>query len=250
MAEKKISELTAEAGTPDLNSLIEISAYAAGPVYTSKKYTLSQLKALVYNGLSNNISGGLGGQILYQSAADTTSKLANGSAGQVLQSNGGTNAPSWVTPSSGIGGSGTTNNLTKWTSSSNVGDAGPTDDGTILNINRKLGVTGMTIMGKSVMALLTASVNNLSIGSFTYFEQSANAGPFNITGLTGGENGRMIYFQNPSTNAWNFTHQDAASTAANRIITKTGAAVSIGAGGCGVLVYDSGSSRWRLILVY
>ena len=45
---------------------------------------------------ATNITGGAGGQILYQSVANTTAKLANGTAGQFLQSNGTTVAPSWV----------------------------------------------------------------------------------------------------------------------------------------------------------
>ena len=48
-------------------------------------------------GIATNLKGGAGGQIHYQSAADTTAFLANGSAGQVLQSNGTTLAPSWTT---------------------------------------------------------------------------------------------------------------------------------------------------------
>jgi len=108
MANEKISQLPVEAGTPDLNTLIEISAWSTGPVYASKSYTLSQLKALVYNGLANDLSGGLGGQVLYQSAVDTTEFLANGSAGQLLQSNGAALAPSWVNPpAAGITGSAT-----------------------------------------------------------------------------------------------------------------------------------------------
>ena len=51
---------------------------------------------------SNNIAGGLGGQIPYQTAANTTALLANGTAGQVLQSNGTTLAPSWTTPATTI----------------------------------------------------------------------------------------------------------------------------------------------------
>jgi len=50
---------------------------------------------------ATNIAGGLGGSIPYQTAVNATSLLANGTAGQVLQSNGTTLAPSWVTPSSG-----------------------------------------------------------------------------------------------------------------------------------------------------
>jgi len=108
MANEKISQLPIEAGTPDLNTLIEISAWSGGPVYVSKSYTLSQLKALVYNGLANDLSGGLGGQILYQSAVNNTESLVNGTAGQLLQSNGAANAPSWVNaPAAGITGSAT-----------------------------------------------------------------------------------------------------------------------------------------------
>ena len=45
---------------------------------------------------ATNISGGLGGQIPYQSAASTTALLANGTAGQVLTSQGTTLAPTWA----------------------------------------------------------------------------------------------------------------------------------------------------------
>lgn len=45
--------------------------------------------------LSGNISGGSGGQLLYQSSANVTDKLANGTAGYYLVANGGTIAPSW-----------------------------------------------------------------------------------------------------------------------------------------------------------
>ena len=49
-----------------------------------------------------NLTGGLGGSIPYQTDAGTTAMLANGAAGQILQSNGGTAAPSWVAaPSDG-----------------------------------------------------------------------------------------------------------------------------------------------------
>ncbi len=51
--------------------------------------------------LAISLAGGLGGQIPYQSAAGTTTMLANGSAGQVLQSNGTTLAPSWINANTG-----------------------------------------------------------------------------------------------------------------------------------------------------
>lgn len=48
-------------------------------------------------GLASNVAGGLGGQVHYQSAANTTAFLANGTAKQLLQSQGGTAALAWKT---------------------------------------------------------------------------------------------------------------------------------------------------------
>ena len=52
---------------------------------------------------TTNIAGGAGGSVPYQSAADTTALLANGTVGQVLTSAGTTVAPTWETPSVGTG---------------------------------------------------------------------------------------------------------------------------------------------------
>jgi hypothetical protein len=52
-------------------------------------------------GTANNLLGGAGGSIPYQSAASTTALLGNGTAGQVLTSNGTTLAPSWTNPTNG-----------------------------------------------------------------------------------------------------------------------------------------------------
>jgi hypothetical protein len=47
-------------------------------------------------GTATNLAGGLGGSVPYQTGAGATSMLANGTAGQVSQSNGTTAAPSWI----------------------------------------------------------------------------------------------------------------------------------------------------------
>lgn len=51
---------------------------------------------------ATNIAGGSGGSIPYQSAANTTALLANGTAGKVLTANGTTVAPSWETAAGGV----------------------------------------------------------------------------------------------------------------------------------------------------
>jgi hypothetical protein len=51
---------------------------------------------------SANLAGGIASQIPYQTAANTTAFIANGTAGQILTSNG-TSAPSWqAAPASGV----------------------------------------------------------------------------------------------------------------------------------------------------
>ena len=74
---------------------------------------------------ATNLAAGSGGQLPYQSAAGTTAMLDNGSAGQVLQSNGTTLAPSWVATSSIDGFSGLLSKVegTNFTGSLLVGHA-------------------------------------------------------------------------------------------------------------------------------
>lgn len=58
-----------------------------------------------------NLAGGAASQIPYQSAAGTTTFIANGTTGQVLTSNG-TSAPSWQTPTTVAVNTGTSSNIT------------------------------------------------------------------------------------------------------------------------------------------
>ncbi|MBV5322718.1 MAG: hypothetical protein JZU60_02650 [Ilumatobacteraceae bacterium] len=50
---------------------------------------------------ATNLAGGLGGSVPYQTAAGATALLANGTAGQLLKSNGTTLAPSWTSAGTG-----------------------------------------------------------------------------------------------------------------------------------------------------
>ena len=73
----------------------------AGSVSSNQSITgLNNVSATTFTGLastSTNLNGGLGGQIPYQSSANTTALLANGTVGQVLTSAGTTLPPTWQT---------------------------------------------------------------------------------------------------------------------------------------------------------
>ena len=69
------------------------------------------------------------------------------------------------------------------------------------------------------------------------------SGAFNITGLAGGVDGRIVTLMNIGSSTITLTNEDAASTAANRFAL--GASLAIAASKSVVLIYDSTSSRWR-----
>ena len=104
-------------------------------------------------GIATNLKGGAGGSIPYQSDADTTTFLANGSSGQILQSNGGTSAPSWVNaaPAGAITG------LTI------------RDEGTIIGTANS--VSQLNFVGNIVSATSTAG-----IATITFLDYVSNAG--------------------------------------------------------------------------
>jgi hypothetical protein len=114
---------------------------------------------------ATNIAGGLGGTIPYQTAANTTAMLANGTSGQVLTSQGTTLAPVWAT-SSGVPYTGATGAV-------NLGAYDLTLQGL------KLGLGGGAVAGNitfGTYSLLenTTGLNNIGIGN--------NAGRSNQTG--------------------------------------------------------------------
>ena len=135
---------------------------------------------------ATNITGGAGGQILYQSVANTTAKLANGTAGQFLQSNGTTVAPSWVNQ-----------NLAATASGITVSTSTSGSDTLAVNFNNSFSsVTKYTVNFTNSNGAITRTISNYSLsggvsgGQYTLVIEliiANNAGTnfiFNGTGLT------------------------------------------------------------------
>lgn len=70
-----------------------------------------------------------------------------------------------------------------------------------------------------------------------------------LTGIAGGADGRMLVLHNISTsNSLSLRNENASSTAANRL-TLGGGNLSLRAGGTATFIYDSTSSRWRIVSI-
>jgi hypothetical protein len=71
-----------------------------------------------------------------------------------------------------------------------------------------------------------------------------------ITGIAGGEDGRFIRIINTAATAKIILkHQDAGSINTNKIITETGRDVIVYPNAAFELSYDSGASRWRVVVL-
>lgn len=95
-------------------------------------------------------------------------------------------------------------------------------------------------------AQITANQNNYNPGSYAALRLSSDA-PRDITGIvpSGSNQGRVLFIFNVGANNIVLKHQDANSTAANRIIANTGADITLSANEIGFLWYDDTTNRWR-----
>ena len=120
---------------------------------------------------ATNIVGGAAGAVLYQSGAGVTGFTAAGTSGQVLTS-AGTGAPTWTTPSTGVGGSGTLTYIPKFSASATLANSSIIDDGTSVyfktaDANSTSGAGGATVKigtnGRSMPASSGTTQNSVGL---------------------------------------------------------------------------------------
>ncbi|MBA4173806.1 MAG: hypothetical protein C0511_14430 [Hyphomicrobium sp.] len=115
----------------------------------------------------------------------------------------------------------------------------------------RLGAAGaVQLLGDLTTGLIAANQNDYNppnLVNASVLRLSANAA-YNITGLQGGADGRILTLTNVGANAITLVDESASSTAANRFALAGN--ITLAQDQSAVLLYDTTSSRWRGMSVY
>jgi hypothetical protein len=114
---------------------------------------------------------------------------------------------------------------------------------------------GTQSLTSSALTLVNGNNADVSIGTAIYMRISGPTALFNLNGIAGGLNGRQITLFNSTNQPMVIKNEDTVgeATAANRILTVSGADIYIGGSnspntyGAVTLIYDGTSSRWTVI---
>ena len=98
----------------------------------------------------------------------------------------------------------------------------------------------------ALLPVITDTTNNLVIGRGHYFELTINGANGGLTGIAGGEPGRIIILKNVSgsLNSLPLIHNSSASTLGNRFLNRAGTNVTVPIGGARVLLYSGELQGW------
>jgi hypothetical protein len=190
------------------------------PTPTSSTSTLSRLSGGGYNGV-----GFTGSKACIDIAANENwTETANGAVIKF-----------WTTK----------NGTTGLSEKMRIDDAGNLGIGTVQPRVQLDVVKGFAVRD-STPTQLSTNQNDYSIGTVSILRLSSDA-VRTITGINNGVQGRFVYIMNVGSNAIVFSNQNSSSQAANRIITGTGADLTINADQSIVFWYDSTTQRWRKV---
>jgi hypothetical protein len=115
---------------------------------------------------------------------------------------------------------------------------GTTSPATKLDVNGDLAFRANTLG-----ALANGNNNDLAIGAFSFIRVASHNAGSTITGIAGGQNGKMVVIYN-TVNNLTIANASASSAAANRIRTMSGANLVTTGEGTITLIYDSTLSNW------
>jgi hypothetical protein len=109
------------------------------------------------------------------------------------------------------------------------------------------GYTSRLVGGASTISLSNGDNNDVALPNATIVHISGPTASFAITGLAGGEAGRVVILVNSTSSPMTIRHQSTASAAPNRIITPSGGDLT--AIKAAIFSYDGTVQCWRVVAV-
>jgi hypothetical protein len=235
---------TGAAGTIQSDTNQNLTVQAQGTGNLSLLGTQVTVKDIIVT--SNTITGASGSFLQVRSASNENFRLIAQGSGQLslnVTDGGQVNIKNLVVTNDTITGSGSgTLVLTTQTNQS----ISLTPDGTgIINLSNNTKVLAGIDFVQSVDSSSTGS--DQTVTYTTSSVKFTNASLASIAGITGGRDGRVSVITNGTGATLVIKNQSGAPLAANRIITGTGADLSVADGASVIAIYDSNSSRWRVV---
>lgn len=105
----------------------------------------------------------------------------------------------------------------------------------------------VTAAPAGTLTLSNGANNDVTIGTDQYKRISGPSSAFSITGAVAPSSNSVLYLKNTTAQDMTLANESASSTAANRIITQTGADVTLTGVSAATLVYDTVEARWQLM---
>jgi len=119
-----------------------------------------------------------------------------------------------------------------------------------LQVGQRLTLTGFHNYTSTSPAQITSNQNNYALPSGTnsrFKVRLSTDASRTVTGIVPQTSGDAIYIINIGANDLVLAHQSGSSTAANRMISPTGADLTLGADEYAYLWYDDVTTRWRIL---
>jgi hypothetical protein len=117
-------------------------------------------------------------------------------------------------------------------------------EGKANRINTQAGTLRFT---EGDITLVNGDNDDVAPGFATYIRIGGPSAAFTTSGFTDGESGRVLHVRNTVAFDWTIEDQNAGSSAANRILTMTGADVVLTGISLASFVYDSSAQLWILL---
>lgn len=127
--------------------------------------------------------------------------------------------------------------------------AGLQTNGAYIGTNNFVANSDIAFTKLSISSLANSGNAAVAVGTNVFFEVSGPTGAFAINGIASGRDGKLIIVKNSTGQTMTIANASGTDpTAANRILTGTGADVSVTSNpGMATLIYSASDSRWILM---